>query len=120
MKTIVSVSTFRDAFKRFDRQNEFSYQGLGALFDYLEQLEEETGVEEELDVISLCCDYSEYSTALEACQEMASEDEFNLSEEEFDALDSFDQEELEEKALEYLQDHTQVITFDEGIIVQSF
>jgi hypothetical protein len=29
------------------------------LFDYLEQYEEDTGQEIELDVISLCCDYSE-------------------------------------------------------------
>lgn len=29
------------------------------MFDYLEQYEEETGQEIELDVVAICCDYSE-------------------------------------------------------------
>jgi hypothetical protein len=120
MKTTVNFSDFVDRFRELDREDQFTYCGKRALFDYLESYEEDCGEEIELDVISLCCDYSEFSTALEACQEMASEDEFNLSEEEFDALDSYDQEELEEKALEHLQDNTTVITFQGGVIVQSF
>lgn len=120
MKTTVSFSDFVDRFRSYDREDQFTYCGKRALFDYLESYEESCGEEQELDVVALCCDYSEYSTALEACQEMASEDEFNLSEEEFEALDSYDQEELEEKALEYLRENTQVIEFDEGVIVQGF
>jgi hypothetical protein len=120
MKTTVSFCDFCDRFRSYNRDSSFTYVGKRALFDYLESYEEDCGEEIELDVISLCCDYSEFSTALEACQEMASEDEFNLSEEEFDALDSYDQEELEEKALEHLQDNTTVITFQGGVIVQSF
>lgn len=41
--------------------NGFSYDGLSALFDYLTQLEEETGEEIELDPVALNCQYSEMS-----------------------------------------------------------
>ena len=52
---------FERAFKRFERDN-FSYDGLKALFEYLEEYEEGTGEEVELDVIALCCDYMEYDS----------------------------------------------------------
>ena len=56
----VSFSTFRDAF-RLCRPSNFSHDALGVLFDYLEELEDSTGQQIELDVIALCCDYSEQS-----------------------------------------------------------
>lgn len=52
----VSVSMFRDAFIRYDR-NVFSYAGYEALFNYLESVDDWV----ELDVIALCCDYCELS-----------------------------------------------------------
>ena len=58
MKTTVSVYQFKDEFKAI-RPNNFSYEGLGILFDYLEEYENDTGKELELDVIALCCDYNE-------------------------------------------------------------
>jgi hypothetical protein len=59
MKTTVSRYDFERAFVDADRKENFSYEGLNALFDYLEDYEEQTGEEIELDVIALCCDYSE-------------------------------------------------------------
>jgi hypothetical protein len=59
MKTTVSRYDFERAFVDADRKENFSYEGLGLLFDYLEELEEETDQEIELDVIALCCEYSE-------------------------------------------------------------
>jgi len=44
-----------------DRKDNFSYEGLRALFDYLELLEEDMGQPMELDVIALCSEYSEIS-----------------------------------------------------------
>ena len=41
------------------RGEQFTYEGLEQLFEHLEQLEADTGEELELDVIALCCDYSE-------------------------------------------------------------
>jgi hypothetical protein len=55
----INEYTFRDAFKRMERDNQFSYEGLGILFNELEQYEVDTGENMELDVIALCCDYSE-------------------------------------------------------------
>ena len=59
MKTTVSQTDFVDAFTKM-RPSNFSYEGLIALYDYLENFEEDTDKEIELDVIAFCCDYSEY------------------------------------------------------------
>jgi hypothetical protein len=56
MKQTITKSDFRDAFKEMGRESNFSYDGLGALFDYLEEMDENA----ELDVIAICCDFSEY------------------------------------------------------------
>ena len=54
----INVSDFRAAFRACGRADQFSYEGLGALFDYLEDFD---GGGYDLDVIALCCDYSEDS-----------------------------------------------------------
>ena len=59
MKTTVNRYDFERAFSDAGRKDQFSYDGLKALFEYLEQLEQDTGEELELDVIALCCDYYE-------------------------------------------------------------
>ena len=62
MKQSINMYDFERAFKNFERMNNFSYDGLKALFEYLEDYEEDTGEEIELDVIALCCDYMEYDS----------------------------------------------------------
>jgi hypothetical protein len=59
MKTTVSKYDFERAFVDADRKENFSYEGLAVLFDYFEDYEEQTGEEIELDVIALCCEYTE-------------------------------------------------------------
>ena len=59
MKQTINFSQFNDAFHRFGRGNQFSYEGLEVLFNYLEQLESDIGHEVELDVIGFCCEYAE-------------------------------------------------------------
>ena len=63
MKTTVSRYDFERAFVDAGRKDQFSYQALGLLFDYFEQYEEDTGEEIELDVVAVCCDYSEEMVA---------------------------------------------------------
>lgn len=58
-QTINTVSNFRDEFRACGRADQFSYEALGLLFDYLEAYEMDTGEEIKLDVISLCCEFSE-------------------------------------------------------------
>lgn len=58
MKTYISEYSFMRAFKEC-RPDNFSYDGLKVLFEYLEEYEMDVGEELELDVIGLCCDFSE-------------------------------------------------------------
>ena len=58
MKQSVNFSAFVDAFRAYGRYDQFGYDALRILFDYLEEYEQDTGEEMELDVIALCCDYS--------------------------------------------------------------
>tara|TARA_R110002126_G_scaffold91456_1_gene217714 strand:+ start:593 stop:907 length:315 start_codon:yes stop_codon:yes gene_type:complete len=55
MKCTLDFSDFCEAFRRFDRQENFSREGLELLFDHCEELDPDM----ELDVIALCCDYCE-------------------------------------------------------------
>jgi len=57
MKTTVSIHDFRTAFSQL-RPDNFTYEGLAVLFDYFEDCEQD-GEEFELDVIAICCDFSE-------------------------------------------------------------
>lgn len=64
----ITFSDFCDEFAHFDRKDQFTYQGKQALFDYLEEYEESTCGKIELDVIALCCDYTEYENLAELQQ----------------------------------------------------
>ena len=78
MKQSVSIYDFERAFKRYEREN-FSYDGLKALFEYLEEFEDGTGEEVELDVIALCCEYAEYDSLKEYNDDYGTEyDEIDL------------------------------------------
>jgi hypothetical protein len=59
MKKTIGLWDFQDAFQTMDRGENFSQEGLEILFDYLEQYEGDTGEEIELDVIAICCEYTE-------------------------------------------------------------
>jgi len=65
MINTINKYEFSDAFQKMGRGDQFSYEGLIALFDYLEMLEDDIGEPIELDVISLCCEYSEYENLKE-------------------------------------------------------
>lgn len=113
MKTTLSTSQAVDLLKA-DSNARWSRAGAYALVEHLEQLEEDTGTEIEFDVVAIRCDYSEYSSALEAAKEQGFEPNPNLGEEEQS------EEDKEADALSWLQDQTQVIQFEGGIIIQSF
>ena len=106
MKQNVSQSTFIDAFKNSGdrdafkiRKDNFSYQGLTALYDYFINYEEDTGEEIELDPIGFCCEYSEYE---------------NLKEFQTDYGKEY-------KTIKDIENETQVIRVGEnGFIIQQF
>jgi hypothetical protein len=90
----INLSDFRAAFHSMGRKDQFSYEGLGALFDYLEDFD---GGGYELDVIALCCDYSEDSP-----EDIAEAYGIDLPE---------DQDEIEHREIvrDYLDNHTTVV-----------
>ena len=94
MKMTVDYHDFERAFTDFSRRDNFSNHGLRALFEYLEEYEQDTGEEIELDVVALCCEYSE--EPLE------------------DVLKNYSLQDLEE-----LRDNTSVVDFDAktGLVV---
>jgi hypothetical protein len=95
-----------------DENADWSRAGAFALAEYLENLEEDSWVDMELDVVAIRCEFNEYSTALEAALEYLSMDEIVQRR---DAIDN-----LEGSALEYLHENTMVYEFDGGVIVSSF
>ena len=100
MYKTINVGDFRDAFRDYGREENFSYEGLGALFEYLEELEEDIGEPIELDVIALCCEYTEYSS-------------FEELQENYPHIEDLDD----------LMNYTTVIEVgdeDEGLIIQDF
>ena len=99
MKAQVNFSTFQSAFENI-RPDNFSYEGLTVLFNYLEDLEQDIGQEMELDVIALCCDFCEM-TELEVRSAYGLDDS--------------------ESSTKYLQDNTLVAGFtDKTIVFQNF
>jgi len=63
MKQTITFNAFVDEFNRFeDRKDQFSYQGKRSLFEYLEYYEEDTGEQIELDIVALCCEFTEYDS----------------------------------------------------------
>ena len=58
MKQTVDFYEFIHSFESI-RPDNFSREGLSILWDYLESYEDESGIELELDVIAICCDFSE-------------------------------------------------------------
>ena len=55
----ISLFDFRQEFKQCNRSDNFSYEGLEVLFDYLESLEFDRDTPLELDVIEFCCEFEE-------------------------------------------------------------
>lgn len=74
MKQTINFYDFSEAFRKAGRGDQFTYQGQRALFDYLEGYEEDTGEEIELDVVALCCEFSEYANMEEFWLEYDQED----------------------------------------------
>ena len=67
MKQTINEFDFKNEFKKI-RPDNFSYDGLTALYDYLIQYEEDCGTELELDPIAYCCEFSEYENFKEIKQ----------------------------------------------------
>ena len=105
MKTIVSEFQFIESFRLCGRESQFTVPARRALFDHFENIEQWTDTEITLDPSGICCEFAEYPSALAAAKD------FGFQE----GIDS-----KEESALEWLQNRTQVIEFDGGLVIQQF
>ena len=61
MKQTMNEFDFKNEFKKI-RPNNFSYDGLTVLYDYLIQYEEDCDTELEFDPIAYCCEYTEFDS----------------------------------------------------------
>jgi hypothetical protein len=96
MKQTVYLNDFRDAFQKM-RPNNFSYEGLEILYDYLEEFYSDASTELELDVIALCCEYSE-STYEEIAKD------YNIGKDE-----DLNPEDIPQAVIDYLNDNTTIL-----------
>ena len=60
MKDTVTEYQFIDTMAQ--KQHGFSYEGAKALFEYFENLEQDTGEELEFDPVAIRCDFDEYES----------------------------------------------------------
>ena len=98
----VSFNDFLEEFTKYDREDQFSYEGKEALFNYLWDLGEDIGEPIELDVVGLCGEFTEYSCLKE----------FN---------DAYDYTVGEINSINDIYDYTIVIKIDDkSFIIQDF
>ena len=104
MKDTINKNQFISWFRSSDTyKNNFSREGLSALFDYLEEMEASIGEELEFDPIALCCEYSEYESLNDLIADYMVDFPSDLG-------------------IEYFENRTTVIPIKEtnGIIIQQF
>jgi hypothetical protein len=88
----------------------WSYNGAFALVNYIEEVEDETSEEYELDRVALRCEFSEYRSLVVWADSYGAD----LGEA------PEDDDERDEEIREYIQDRGVLIEFDGGIIVSEF
>ena len=98
MYQTVNFTDFHNAFRQL-RPNNFTYEGLQALFEYCEDYERDSGEPQELDVIALCCDVTEDKPL-----SIALGYRIDLSD-----VDLGDDPAIRALVLDHLQDHTTVV-----------
>jgi hypothetical protein len=116
MKTTLTTSHAAEILAN-DENSTFSRLGAYALVEYLEQMEEDCGEEIEFCHVAIRCDYSEYDNLQAWAHDYFSN---ALQELGFDETEENDDDKVDEKIREYIQDHGQLIEFSGGIIVSSF
>ena len=112
MKQTVNLYNFRSAFYKMGRKDNFSWEGLKILFDYIEEIEQDTGEEMELDVIALCWDYAE-----SFIDDLIRNYDIDMSD-----CDTDDEETIKETVMKYMEQNTIVcgVTSDGSIVYEVF
>ena len=99
--TIDTACELQAEFNRYDRSENFTPAGIRVLFDYLEEISEGSGEDIKLDIIGLCCDYSE-----DTFSDIAANYRIDLTDRDGAAVE--DEEEIKRIVLDYLDESTVV------------
>lgn len=95
----VSFNDFLEEFRKHGREDQFSYEGKKALYNYLNNLSEDIGEPIELDVVAICCDFTEY----DSLEQFNNDYDYNIDD------------------IEDIKDYTTVIPIDDkSFIIQVF
>lgn len=117
MTKTVTFTDFCDSFTG-SYTDQFSYEGKRALFDYLEEYEDASNQQIELDTVALACEYTEYDSANECAKEYFAFEGMTFAD---DGSELETANEVEAKALGYLEERTRVISCENGhVIVAEF
>jgi hypothetical protein len=103
-----------------DDNARWSRAGAFALAEWLEELEQSTGEEMELDVVAIRCDFSEYSSLTDWAIDYFADDAQMRDELGVDANEELGSDDMEDAIRSHIQDNGTLIEFDGGIIVSSF
>lgn len=107
VQTITTASQLRAAFEHARRSDQFSPAALEALLNYYNDLDEQI----ELDVVGICCAWTEYDSAVDACKAYDLRPVTDVT---------ADEAEREEVAIDCLQDEASwVIVTDSGSVLVS-
>lgn len=99
--TIDTAYELQTEFNRYDREENFTPAGVRVLFDYLEEISEGSGEDIKLDIIGLCCEYSE-----DTFEGIAANYRIDLTDRYGETIE--DDEEIKRIALDYLNNNTVV------------
>lgn len=119
--TIDNGYQLEQLFRKCGRENHFSYEGFNALYDYLDEYSDEVGEDFKVDVIAICCDFTEYSGWEEIYDNYSYS--YNNKSKTFEELE--EDNELDDFK-EWVQDWTTVIEVTDykndlvGIIIKNF
>jgi len=89
MKRTINEYEFLRTFEEWtanDRNTQFSREALRQIYDILTEYEESTGEEIELDVVAICCSFTEYDNIEEACKAYEVDLNDKYFDSDFDAL----------------------------------
>ena len=112
MYTYITKTEFMDTM-RARRPDNFTYEGLSTLFDALEEMEADMGTELQFDPVGICCQYSEYPSAIDALRDLGGD----LADAARTLLETEDAETAEDSACDLLRDHTMVWECEGGAVV---
>ena len=99
--TIDTAYELQTEFNRYDRSDNFTPAGIRVLFDYLEEISEGSGEDIKLDIVGLCCEYSE-----DTFEDIAANYRIDLTDRYGETIG--DEEEIKRIVLEYLNNNTAV------------